>query len=173
MKIFSHFTKWIKVQAFLELSHWVTAGNDLKFHLLHETIGKIIKDTGKPSIMGSLPHNFGYESLHLLCEVSSSSAFLVRITNKQKQVSPSFFVDSAPQARLFDLPWALWCSLSWDTSKWSRIAAEGKRLFHNYSLCFCSCVLLWWLFFLTWHGWLKFSLWPRRDLHFLFQRTSA
>lgn len=55
--------------------------------------------------MGSLPHNFVYESLHPLCEIqSSSSVLLVRITNKQKRVSPSFFVDSAPQARLFDLP---------------------------------------------------------------------
>lgn len=77
-----------------------------KFQLLHETIGKIIKDTGKLSIMGSLPHCFGYESLHLLYEIEFSDVLLLTITNKQKRVSLSF-VDSAPQGRLW-LPWALY-----------------------------------------------------------------
>lgn len=58
--------------------------------------------------MGSLPHCFGYESFILCVKESSSNVLLVRITNEQKQVSPSFFVDSAPLARLFDLPWALY-----------------------------------------------------------------
>jgi len=40
-----------------------------QFQLLHETTGKIIKDTEKPGIMGSLLCYFWYENHHSLCEI--------------------------------------------------------------------------------------------------------
>lgn len=69
---------------------------------------KLLKTLGNPALW-ALCHTIVVMKAFILCvKQSSSNVLLVRITNNQKQVSPSLFADSAPVARLFELPWALY-----------------------------------------------------------------